>query len=105
MAGFLLHQGAVVICAHGGQAMPTAPNPRVTVSGMTTALLSAPWVVAGCPGIPPPVPPCVTAQWLLGTLRVTSLGQPLVVQSGMAITTPGGVPLLPITAQTRVQAQ
>lgn len=104
MAGFLLHQGAVVICAHGGQAMPTAPNPRVIVMGMPSAVTSAPWVVAGCPGVPPPVPPCATAQWLLGTLRVTSLGQPLVVQSGSAITLPGGVPLLPVSFQTRVQA-
>ena len=28
MAGFLLHQGAVVMCAHGGQATPPVPNPR-----------------------------------------------------------------------------
>ena len=52
MAGFLLHQGATVLCSHGGQAMPTAPNPRVLVSGQPTALLSAPWVVAGCPLVP-----------------------------------------------------
>ena len=29
MPGPLLHLGASVICAHGGSAMPTAPNPRV----------------------------------------------------------------------------
>jgi hypothetical protein len=104
MAGFLLHQGAVVMCAHGGQAMPTVPNPRVLVMGMPTAAINAPWVVAGCPGVPPPVPPCVTAQWMLGTLRVTSMGQPLVVQSGVAITVPGAATLLPVSMQTRVAA-
>ena len=105
MAGFLLHQGAIVMCAHGGQASPTAPNPRVVLTGMPTALLTAPWVVAGCPGIPAvPIPPCVTGTWILGTLRVTSMGQPLVVQSGTAITAPGGVPLIPATMQTRVMA-
>ena len=26
MPGFLLHVGATVLCAHGGQAQPTAPN-------------------------------------------------------------------------------
>lgn len=104
MPGFLLHQGAVVMCLHGGQAMPTAPNPSVTLMGMPSATITTPWVVAGCPGILPPVPPCVTAQWLLGTLRVTSFGQPLVVQSGVALTAPGAVTLMPVTMQTRVTA-
>ena len=36
MPGFLLHVGATVLCAHGGQAQPTAPNPRVLVSGQPT---------------------------------------------------------------------
>jgi len=105
MAGFLLHQGAVVLCVHGGQASPTAPNPRVALTGMPAATIVAPWMVAGCPGIPAvPIPPCVTGQWLTGTVRVTSMGMPLVVQSGSAITAPGGVPLLPVSMQTRVTA-
>ncbi len=104
MAGFLLHQGATVLCSHGGQAMPTAPNPRVLVSGQPTALISAPWVVAGCPLVPPPLPPCVTAQWVVGTTRVLSNGQPLVVQSGSAICAPTGTPLLPVASQVRVTA-
>ncbi|MGC1296567.1 MAG: hypothetical protein WA869_16145 [Alloacidobacterium sp.] len=105
MPGFLLHQGATVLCAHGGQALPTAPNPRVLVSSQPTALLSIPWVVAGCPLVPPPLPPCVTGQWVMGTLRVTSNGQPLVVQSGQAITIPNGTPLLPVAMQTRVSCE
>ena len=104
MPGFLLHQGAVVMCLHGGQAMPTAPNPSVTLMGMPTATTTAPWTVAGCPGVPSAVPPCVTAQWLTGTVRVTSYGQPLVVQTGTAITAPGGVTLLPVSMQSRVSA-
>ncbi|HTF67916.1 MAG TPA: hypothetical protein VK638_35075 [Edaphobacter sp.] len=104
MAGFLLHQGAVVICAHGGQAMPATPNPRVLVTGMPTATIAAPWVVAGCPLVPPPIPPCVTGLWLIGTVRVTSMGQPLVVQTGTAITMPGAATLIPISMQTRVMA-
>lgn len=104
MAGFLLHQGAVVMCAHGGQATPPVPNPRVLVMGMPTATVSTPWLVAGCALVSTPTPPCVTAQWVLGTLRVTSMGQPLVVQSGVAITMPAGATLLPISMQTRVQA-
>jgi hypothetical protein len=104
MGGFLIQMGATVMCAHGGQAMPIVPNPSVLVSGQPTALLSDPWVVAGCPLVPPPLPPCVTAQWVMGTTRVTSNGQPLVVSTGQAITVPNGTPLLPIVMQTRVVA-
>ena len=104
MPGFLLHQGATVMCAHGGQATPTAPNPRVTVSGQPTVLLATPWTVAGCPLVPPPLPPCVTGMWIVGTVRVTSDGQPLVVQSGQGITLPNGTPMLPVAMQTRVAA-
>lgn len=105
MPGFLLQQGATVLCVHGGQAMPTVPNPSVTLDGAPSCLLSEPWTVAGCPGIPPSfIPPCVTAQWVLGTTRVTSNGQPLVVMSGQAICVPPGTPLLPLVAQTRVTA-
>ena len=33
MPGFFVHVGATVMCMHAGQAQPTVPNPRVTVSG------------------------------------------------------------------------
>ena len=46
MPGFLVHAGATVLCAHGGQAQPTAPNPRVSVSGQPTVLMPAPYIVA-----------------------------------------------------------
>ncbi|MGP0063418.1 MAG: hypothetical protein ACLQGP_07455 [Isosphaeraceae bacterium] len=105
MPGFLLHQGATVMCSHGGQAMPTVPNPRVLVSGQPTAMLSSPWTVVGCPGVPAvPIPPCVTGQWVVGTVRVTSTGQPLVLMTGQAVCVPTGTPLLPMVSQVRVTA-
>ena len=84
--------------------MPSAPNPRVTVSGQPTVLMSMPWIVAGCPLVPPPIPPCATAQWVTGTTRVTSTGQPLAIQTGQAVCIPTGTPLLPVATQTRVTA-
>ncbi|HEX2746106.1 MAG TPA: hypothetical protein VHN16_17135 [Streptosporangiaceae bacterium] len=104
MPGYLLQQGATVMCVHGGQAMATVPNPAVTLDGTPTSLLTDPWTVAGCAGIPPQVPPCVTAQWITGTTRVTSNGQPLVTQGGQAICTPAGTPLLPLVTQLQVTA-
>lgn len=104
MPGFLLHSGATVMCSHAGQAMPAVPNPRVTVSGQPTALLPEPWLVAGCPGVPPTIPPCVTGQWIVGSTRVLSNGMPMVIAGGQGIGLPPGTPLLPVVMQTRVSA-
>lgn len=105
MPGPILHVGATVLCAHGGQAVPTAPSPVVLVSGMPAATVTAPYAVAGCAFVPPAGNgPCVTAQWIVGTVRVLSQGQPLVIMSGVSICTPTGTPLLPVAAQTRVIA-
>jgi len=106
MPGFLVHVGAQVLCAHAGQATPTVPNPRVTVSGQPTVLITSPYLVAGCAFPPPPAAngPCVSAQWLVGSTRVTSNGQPLVVQSSQAICAPTGTPLMIVLTQTRVTA-
>jgi hypothetical protein len=97
--------GAVVTCSHGGQAMPSAPSPRVMVMGMPAATIAAPYTVAGCAFVPPGGNgPCVTALWSVGAVRVTSLGQPLAIMTGMSSCLPTGTPLLPIQAQTRVIA-
>ena len=106
MPGFLVHVGAVVTCSHGGQAQPTVPNPRVTVLGQPTVTIAAPYAVAGCVLPPPPGAngPCLTAQWLAGSTRVTSSGQPLVVMSSQAVCAPTGTPVLITVTQTRVTA-
>jgi hypothetical protein len=47
----------------------------------------------------------VTAQWLTGSTRVTSFGQPLLLQTSTAVCAPNGLPLLPvILTQLRVSA-
>jgi hypothetical protein len=106
MPGFMLHVGATVMCAHGGQAQPTVPNPRVTVLGQPTVAMTGPYAVAGC-ALPPPTAgngPCVTAQWTTGSTRVTSNGQPLLLLDSQAICAPTGTPLLITVTQTRVTA-
>ena len=106
MPGFLLHVGASVLCAHGGQAQPTAPNPRVTVSGQPSVTMAAPWLVTGC-ALPPPTAangPCVSAQFVTAATRVTSSGQPLLLFDSQAICAPTGTPLLIVASQMRVTA-
>ena len=105
MPGFVVHQGAVVTCMHGGQAQPVAPNPRVLVSGMPVSTLLTPYVVAGCPFVTPGGNgPCVSAQWVAGSARVLVGGAPVVVQCGQAVCVPTGTGLVVITTQTRVVA-
>jgi hypothetical protein len=61
MPGFLIQEGATVICAHGGQALPTVPSPDVSLDGMPASVVSDPWTVAGCPGVPAAgIPPYLT---------------------------------------------
>jgi hypothetical protein len=105
MPGFLLHVGATVLCAHGGQAQPTAPNPRVTVNGTPTVTTTAPHAVAGCPMVTAGTStPCVTAQWMMGATRVTSNGQPLLLFDSQAVCVPNGTPVTIVATQTRVTA-
>jgi hypothetical protein len=104
MPGFLLHVGATVICAHGGQAQPTAPNPRVLVGGQPTVTQAAPFVVAGCAFVPPAGNgPCVTAQWVTAAVRVMSNGQPLLLQDSQSVCAPTGTPLNILVTQVRVK--
>jgi hypothetical protein len=104
MPGFLLHMGATVMCMHGGQAQPTAPNPRVLVSGQPVVTRAAPYVVAGCAFVPPGGNgPCVTAQWITSAVRVMAGGMPVVLQDSQAICTPTGTPLNIILTQMRVK--
>jgi hypothetical protein len=106
MPGFLLHVGATVLCTHGGQAQPTAPNPRVKVGGQPVVTQAAPYTVAGCAfnvsGAPSP---CVTAQWVMGALRVRAGGQPVLLQDSQAVCAPNGTPVSIVMTQVRVKGQ
>ena len=106
MPGPLLHVGATVLCAHGGQAQATVPNPRVMVSGMPTVTIASPYIVAGCALPPPPAAngPCVTAQFVTSATRVFSNGQPLLLMDSQAICAPTGTPLIVAVTQPRVTA-
>jgi hypothetical protein len=105
MPGFILHVGAIVMCAHGGQAMPTSPNPRVLVGGQPIVMQPASFIVAGCAfnvsGAPSP---CLTATWVTAATRVTSNGMPVLLLDSQAICAPNGTPLIITATQTKVTA-
>jgi hypothetical protein len=103
MPGFIVHAGATVLCMHGGQAQPTAPNPRVLVGGLPVVIQAAPHVVAGCPFVPPGGNgPCVAAQWVTGATRVFAGGVPVLLQDSHAVCAPTGTGVLIVATQTRV---
>ena len=105
MPGFLLHMGATVMCAHAGQAQPSVPNPRVKVSGQPVINQPTVYTIAGCAFPPPPAGngPCVTAQFITGSMRVKAGGQPVLLQDSQAICTPTGTPLTIVMTQMRVK--
>lgn len=104
--GFLLHQGATVLCTHGGQAQATVPSPRVKVGGQAIVMQPAPWTVAGCPFVAGTTPmPCVTAQWTTAAMRVKSMGQPVLLQDSQAVCAPNGTPVNIVVTQVRVRGK
>jgi hypothetical protein len=100
----ILHLGATVLCTHAGQATPLAPFARVLLSGQPAVTLATPYAVAGCALTGTPTPPCVTAQWIMGAVRVLAGGAPVVTMMSQSVAVPTGTPLLPVVAQTRVLA-
>jgi hypothetical protein len=104
MPGFLLHVGATVMCMHAGQAQPTAPNPRVTVSSQPIVVQTTAYAIAGCPFVPPGGNgPCVTAQWITAAVRVRANGVPVLLQDSQAICAPTGTGLNILVTQIRVK--
>jgi hypothetical protein len=90
---------------HGGMAQPTVPNPRVKVMGQPVVTQAAPYMIAGCTFPPPPVAngPCVTANWVMGAVRVKAMGMPVLLQDSQAVCVPTGTGLIVPVVQMRVK--
>lgn len=107
---FLLHQGATVMCTHGGQATPTMASLRVKLGGQPATTLSHTYTISGCPfATPEPAPkPCTTVQWTTPATRVRIEGQPALLSTSQGITIgPLGTQGTPsvVVQQTRVRGQ
>lgn len=106
MPGYVLHVGATVNCAHGGQAQATVPDPRVKVGGQPIVTQPNPHMIAGCPfNIAGAPVPCVTAQWVSAATRVRASGQLVLLQDSQAICPPNNTPLTIKKTQERVKGQ
>ena len=104
MPGFLLHAGATVNCAHlPGLAQPAASVARVKVSGQPIVLQTTQYSVTGCALTGTPNPPCATAQWMTGAIRVRSSSVPVLLQDSQSMCAPTGTPLTCSVVQARVK--
>lgn len=106
MPGFLLHEGAQVVCLHQGQAEPSVPCRRVTVDGKpVTTRDTAFYRISGCTMPPPPNGngPCVTAQWITAATRVRACGEPVLLYDSQATCTPTGTGVIVYFTQQRVR--
>jgi len=107
---FLLHQGAQVLCTHGGQANPTTASARVMLGGQPATTLAHTYTIAACPFTTPDgVPkPCTTVQWTTPATRVRIEGQPALLSTSQGITIgplgTQGTPMA-VAQQARVRAQ
>jgi hypothetical protein len=90
MPGFLLHQGATVICAHTppGQAQPTVANLRVKVSNQPIVTQTTLYGIVGCGLAGTGNPPCATAQWITAATRVKADQIPVLLEDSQSICAP-----------------
>jgi len=104
MPGYLLHQGATVLCMHGGQAQPVVTDQHVKVSGQFIVTQQDQYTIAGCPfNVSSSPVPCVTGQWVTAATRVQASGTPVLLQDSQAVCAPNGTGMNIVTTQTRVK--
>jgi uncharacterized Zn-binding protein involved in type VI secretion len=98
-----LHVGAVVTCNHAGAAEPKTSSPRVQVSGEAVVTLKDVYTITGCTLSGSGSQPCATGNWQTGATRVLVGGFPVASMEGSSTCVPTANPMLPISAQIRVQ--
>jgi hypothetical protein len=103
MPGFLVHQGATVMCLHGGTAQPTSVNPRVKVSGQQIVTQTSTYTIAGCSLSTSSGPFCASATWTTAATRVKAGGVPVVLQDSQATCVATGTGLNIVVTQMRVK--
>jgi hypothetical protein len=102
--GFILDSGATILCPHGGQATVVPSNTTVQVGGNFALLQTDVFTIAGCPGVPPNVPPCLSIQWVTAAMQTQVNGVPVLLSDSVGLCI-GGIPAPPtvIGFQTIVQ--
>ena len=106
MPGHLLHEHAIVQCAHApGQANPMQTDLRVKVSGQRIVTRSMLYRISDCSNPPPSSGsgPCMTAMWTSAAERIRASRQPVLLEDSQARCTPTNTGLKVVSTQTRVK--
>ena len=105
---FFLTTLSTVTCPHGGVAILTTSNTQALLaSGEAILLLTDQHFIVGCGFNVASVPsPCLTIQWLTGSLQSLINGVPCLLDNSVGLClNPAGLPQgMPIVAQTQTQA-
>jgi hypothetical protein len=94
MSGNHLTTASTIMCSHGGRALLTTANMRVSANGSNVLLESDVHAIVGCPfTVGNKYSPCVRIEWTAGTSRVFINGtKTLVVTSiGQCFNAEGGI--------------
>lgn len=105
MPGYLLGEGATVLCLHGGQAQPVTTNLRVKAGGRPIVTGQDLYSISGCPFNPGSPSPCVTGQWVSTAARIKAGGLPVILLDSQAVCTPNGTGFNILITQLRVRGQ
>ncbi len=95
MAGKYLTIQSTIQCPHGGMAILSTANQKVSALGAPVLLESDVHQIAGCAfTLPGPKPsPCLTIEWQAGTTMATTDGQKLLMESSIGLCkSPEGAP-------------
>jgi uncharacterized Zn-binding protein involved in type VI secretion len=104
--GYLLTQGATVLCLHGGQAQPTTTSSHVKINGQPVITQTSSYSISACSFMQGSKPsPCITAQWTSGATRVKADGAPVLLDNSQATCTPNGTGVNIVMTQTGVKGQ
>ncbi len=113
MPGYVLTISSTVMCMHGGSAILTTANAKVSADGVPALLESDVHSVAGCPfQIPAPSgtkpSPCIRIEWAGGAAQMQVGGVGVLMQSsiGKCFSPEGAMQGIAIIAatQTKVSA-
>jgi hypothetical protein len=100
MPGFVINMLTPVFCSHGGKATPVPPMGRVMMMGIGAVTLAHAYVIVGCTAPAALLPPCVAGMFTMGTLRVRTMGIPLIIipPTGPSFCPGNPTPLIPAPA-------
>jgi len=102
MAAPLLTSNSVLLCPHGGQALPAAAASRIRIDGAASVPAGTVYTVVGCSLPPSAGGPCISATLVAISDRVRSGDVALLSADSPGSCQPTGAPLLIDAAQARV---